>query len=150
MRNAQEAYQAQLPLMTMILILILITAIISMMKFVMMTRILKIKISGWPTLTNAKSCDSMLTSDALHLHEPSGLQLCLWMVLWISLAGLLACNHHLHDHHHYHLKFFFFFYKTKLLNTNIIFFLLQDWTDLGEGWLYGEWETGEFLYFIHT
>ena len=29
-----------------------------------------------------------------------------------------------------------------------IFF--QDWTDLGEGWLYGQWETGRFLSFFYS
>ena len=86
----------------------------------------------------------MLESDALHLHEPRCLQLRLWMVLWISYAGLTV---------------FIIIYTIIIIiivlkgeeKHSIIFLLLpQDWTDLAEGWLYGEWETGRFLSLIRT
>ena len=33
-----------------------------------------------------------IVGDALHLHEPRCLQLCLWMVLWIPFAGLFGIS----------------------------------------------------------
>ena len=60
-----------------------------MMMMMTMTMI----ITGGPATTNAKSGDSMFESYALHLHEPRRLQLRLWMVLWITYAGL---HHHCH------------------------------------------------------
>ena len=81
----QEWCTKLLFMMTMIMI-----QMIAIIVMIMMTTQMKLNISGWPTTSNAKSSDSMLTSDALHLHESSGLQLCLWLVLWISLAGLFA------------------------------------------------------------
>ena len=86
----------------------------------------------------------MLKGDALHLHEPSGLQLCIWMVLWISYAGLTVF-----------ITIYTIFIIIIVLKgeekPSIIFLLLpKDWTDLAEGWLYGEWETGRFLSLIRT
>ena len=33
----------------------------------------------------------------------------------------------------------------QIANTMCIVHRHQDWTDINEGWLYGEWETGPWL-----
>ena len=48
--------------------------------------------SGRPTTADAKSNDSMFEGDALHVHEPGRLELRLWMVLRLPLAGPAISN----------------------------------------------------------
>ena len=48
--------------------------------------------SGRPTTADAKSNDSMFEGDALHVHEPGGLELRFWMVLRFPLAGPAVSN----------------------------------------------------------
>ena len=48
--------------------------------------------SGRPTTADAKSNHSMFEGDALHLHEPGRLELRLWMVLRLPLAGPAISN----------------------------------------------------------
>ena len=48
--------------------------------------------SGRPTTADAKSNHSMFEGDALHVHEPGGLELRFWMVLRLPLAGPAISN----------------------------------------------------------
>ena len=52
--------------------------------------IVMMTITGWSPVTNAKSSDRVLPSDALHLHEPGRLQLCIWLVLRITQTGRIV------------------------------------------------------------
>ena len=86
------------------------------------------------TFVYPRGCESNLhpgyhlhPNDALHLHQSCGVQLRFLTLLWIPVACQYLSLH--------------------LLDWSGP--SIQDWTDIAEGWIYGEWETGPWWGF-HT
>ena len=80
---------------------------------------------GGPPLANAGENNNLPAEPPLHFYESRCLELCLWAVLWLPPTGEMLLE------------------MVKMLPN------AQDWTDMDEGWLYGEWETGPWWAF-HT
>ena len=87
-------------------------------------------IVGGTTLAHAKADDSLPENLSLHFCLPK-VRLCLRLLFWIPSPGKDNAND----------------IDQSKFKHDMLEHYEQDWSDMDEGWLYGEWETGPWWAF---